>query len=225
MADQRRSPTSSTEKAAIAVGLGLAATAAGAFLLKRSGREEDKDTLSDAPHWTLEEASQGDRAVSGKTLLIGAPREKIFQAWRDVQSFPRFMENVEKIERLDGDRSRWTIKAPAGKTVTMVNRITEVRPGEAIYWQSEPDSDIENSGKLLLKDAPAGRGTYVSLILSYAPPGGSVGRLAAKLFQREPEIQARRDLRRFKQLIETGEVTTNASPSARSSEMPTEAHI
>ena len=224
MADQRRSPTSSTEKAAIAVGLGLAATAAGAFLLKRSGRNDD-DTLSDAPHWTLDSASQGDRAVSGKTLLINAPREKIFQAWRDVQSFPRFMENVAKIERLDDKRSRWTIKAPAGQTVTLVNRITEVRPGEAIYWQSEPDSDIENSGKLLLEDAPGGRGTYVSLILSYAPPGGSVGRLAAKLFQREPEIQARRDLRRFKQLIETGEVTTNASSSARSSETPTEAHI
>ena len=57
------------------------------------------------------------------------------------------------------------------------------------------------------------------------PPAGTVGKLVAKLFQREPAIQARRDLRRFKQLLETGEVTVNASPSARASESPSEARI
>jgi uncharacterized membrane protein len=61
--------------------------------------------------------------------------------------------------------------------------------------------------------------------MTYNPPGGTVGKMIAKLFQREPAIQARRDLRRFKQLVETGEVTVNASPSARGSETPTEARI
>ncbi len=65
----------------------------------------------------------------------------------------------------------------------------------------------------------------MSLILAYDPPAGKLGRLAAKILQREPEVQARRDLHRFKQLMETGEVTSNASPSARSSERPTEPHI
>ena len=46
----------------------------------------------------------------------------------------------------------------------------------------------------------------VRLIMRYAPPGGIVGKGVAKLFQREPNIQARRDLRRFKQLMETGEI-------------------
>ena len=61
--------------------------------------------------------------------------------------------------------------------------------------------------------------------MTYDPPGGTIGKLAAKLFRREPAIQARLDLRRFKQLLETGEVTTNASPSARESESPTESRI
>ena len=38
--------------------------------------------------------------------------------------------------------------------------------------------------------------------------------MAAKVMQREPRIQARRDLRRFKQLMETGEVSTSRAPDA-----------
>ena len=209
----------------LAIGLGLATVAAtaGAFLLSRSSKRPQIET--DAPHWTLDSAGQGERPVIGKTLLINAPRERLFKAWQRVEDFPRFMENVETVEKLGADRSRWTIKAPAGKSVTLVNRITETIPNESISWQSEQDSDIANSGRVRFEDAPAGRGTYVSLVLSYDPPGGTLARLAAKLFQREPAIQARRDLRRFKQLIETGEVTSNASPSGRSSETPTEPHV
>jgi uncharacterized membrane protein len=134
------------------------------------------------------------------------------------------MENVVSVSEA-GDVSTWSIKAPAGKTVTLVNRITETVPGNSISWQSEAESEIANAGKVEFHDAPAGRGTYVTLVMSYDPPGGTIGKLAAKLFQREPAIQARRDLHRFKQLMETGEVTTNASPSGRSSEIPTQAHF
>ena len=57
-----------------------------------------------------------------------------------------------------------------------------------------------------LFDAAPGRGTMVRLTMRYDPPGGIVGKGIAKLLQREPHIQARRDLRRFKSLLETGEV-------------------
>ena len=50
----------------------------------------------------------------------------------------------------------------------------------------------------------------MTLTLTYDPPGGVVGKLVAKLFQRDPAIQARRNLRRLKQLMETGEVATAA---------------
>ena len=223
MASAKDRGDSNRTAAAVGLGIATAAAAAGAFLLTRSStRRPEID--SDAPHWTLKKRSQGEQPVTGKTLLVNAPRDALFKAWQKVEDFPRFMENVESVER-DGDVSRWTIKAPAGSDVTLVNRITEQRSGEYISWQSEPESDIANSGKVSFADAPGGRGTYVSLVLSYDPPGRTLGKLFAKLFQREPAIQARRDLRRFKQLVETGEVTTNASPSGRSSESPAEARI
>lgn len=210
-------------KAAVGIGIAAAAAAAGAFLLSRSSRRPDIET--DAPHWTLDKTAQGGRAVFGKTLLINRPRTELFAFWKDFTNFPRFMENVERVEDLGDGRSRWTIKAPAGSEVTLVNRVTEVKDGSTISWQSEPESDIVNSGKVRFEDAPAGRGTFVSLIIGYEPPGGTLGRLFAKILQREPEIQARRDLRRFKQLMETGEVTVNASPSARKSESPDQPRI
>jgi uncharacterized membrane protein len=46
--------------------------------------------------------------------------------------------------------------------------------------------------------------------VAYKPPAGELGRLVAKLFQREPEVQARHDLKRFKMLMEAGEIATSA---------------
>ncbi|WP_082545216.1 SRPBCC family protein [Sphingopyxis sp. Root1497] len=208
-----------------AAGAGLAAAGIALAFWRRSQNrnvDDGESITTDAPHWTLDKPSK--RALFGKSVLINRTRKDLFAAWK-VERFPAFMENVVAVEQLGDGVSQWTVKAPADREVTLVNRITETIAGKAISWQSEPQSDIANSGEVRFTDAPAGRGTYVSLILAYDPPGGKLGRLAAKLLQREPEEQARRDLYRFKQLMETGEVTSNASPSARASESVTQPHI
>jgi uncharacterized membrane protein len=217
------------------LGAGIAAAAAGAagaaFLFSRkasSGRDED--IISDAPPHVLRgnakaAVQDGDQELVGRTVTIGRPRQEIYQAWRDFTKFPTFMDNVDQVQDLGGGRSRWVIKGPAGKDVELVTKLVEDKPGERLSWESEPDSDVDTAGILELTDAPGDRGTYVRLLMSYDPPGGAIGRGIAKLLQREPSLQARRDLRRFKQLMETGEVTKNASPSARKSETPTEARI
>lgn len=214
------------------IGAGIAAAAAGAAFLwarKMQGDDGDGEIISDAPPHVLRgkaaDKAQGDDTYVGRTVTIGKPRQELYQVWRDFARFPNFMENVERVESLGEDRSRWTIKAPAGTTVEVVTRLVEDVPGKRLAWESEPDSEIETAGIVELTDAPPERGTYVRLLMSYDPPGGVLGRGIAKLLQREPSLQARRDLRRFKQLMETGEITTNASPSARKSESPTESRI
>ena len=191
--------------------------------------DSDTDIMSDAPPHVLrgaaKDAVQGDDTLVGRTVTIGKPRQEIYDRWRDFTRFPEFMDNVKSVEDLGGGRSRWSIKGPAGKDITLVTRLVEDVSGQRIAWESEDGSDIDTAGVLELTDAPPGRGTYVCLLMSYYPPGGAISRGIAKLLQREPSLQARRDLRRFKQLMETGEVTTNASPSARRSESPTESRI
>ena len=216
------------------IGAGIAAAAAGAagaaFLWNRKlAGSGDGDVISDAPPHVLrgpaKQAEHGDETLVGRTVTILRPRQGLYDAWRDFTRFPEFMDNVSRVEKLDETRSRWTIKGPGGKDVELVTRIVEDVPGERIAWESEEESDVDTAGIVELTDAPPGRGTYARLLMSYDPPGGAIGRGIAKLLQREPSLQARRDLRRFKQLMETGELTVNASPSARRSETPTEARI
>ena len=119
------------------------------------------------------------------------------------------MENVETI-RSEGDHRVWTIKAPGGRTVDVRTEVSEDTQNKRIAWRSVEGSDIETSGSVEFEDAPGERGTRVTLVMSYDPPAGEVGRAIAKLFMREPEVQARHDLKRFKMLMETGEVATSA---------------
>ena len=213
------------------IGAGLAAATIGAAFAWRHKMHSDDEgeIISDAPPHVLRgdaaKERQGDDTFVGKTVTIGRPRQEIYDFWKDVTRFPSFMENVRSVERLDESRSQWVIKGPAGSDVKIVSRIVEDVPGSRLAWESEEGSSIDTAGVIEFEDAPPGRGTYVRFLTSYDPPGGALGRGIAKLLQREPTVQARRDLRRLKQLLETGEVSVNASPSARKSENPTEARI
>ena len=227
-ANDRDSNSESSTVQRVLLGAGAVAAAAGAaFFLSRKKADEMSDAMvSDAPPWTYRDKPEGDKGpLIGRSVTINRPRQEVYARWRDFGRFPEFMDNVRSIERVDDKVSRWTIEAPAGKTVELLTEVTHDLPGERIAWRSVEGSDIETAGEALFRDAPPGRGTIVQLVMAYDPPAGAVGKLVAKLFQREPNIQARRDLRRFKQLLETGEVTTNASPSARESESPTESRI
>ncbi len=77
---------------------------------------------------------------------------------------------------------------------------------------------MRNSGIVRFDDAPGGRGTRVRVEMSYVPPAGPIGAVAAKMTGEAPEQQVREDLRRFKQIIETGEIaTTEGQTSGRRS--------
>jgi uncharacterized membrane protein len=205
-----------TQRALIGAGLAAAAGTAAFLLVRRTADQRHEGEISDAPdHVWLRRTSRGKDARVGKTVTVNKPRQELYERWRDFTRFPDFMENVRDVRALEGGRSRWLIDAPAGTTVELVTRITEDRPGELIAWESEPDSQIETEGRVEFIEGPADRGTMVRLTMRYEPPAGLPGRIIAKLLQKEPSIQARRDLRRFKQLMETGEVTTNAGPSGR----------
>ena len=83
-------------------------------------------------------------------------------------------------------------------------------PDEIIAWKSVGEPDVSNAGSVTFSDAPGGRGTVVRVILDYEPPAGRVGAILSHFFSEEPDHQIREDLRKFKQLMETGEITTSA---------------
>jgi len=184
---------------------------------------------SDAPLSTARDSDvaavaaerDGIRTI-GRTVTIDRPRQEIYDFWRDFSNLGLVMENVERVDVIDRRRSHWVVKAPAGRTVEWDAIVTDDEPGRLIAWQSAEGADIRSSGRIEFADAAPGRGTMVRATITYDPPGGVIGEWIAKLFQREPNLQVRRDLRRLKQYLETGEVTSSAGPSGRKSESPTE---
>ncbi len=165
-------------------------------------------------HEIAKERGWHEAALVGRTVTINRPRAELYAFWRDFRNLALFMENVESVTPGDDRRSRWVVKAPAGKTVAWDSLLTEEVENELLAWESAPGADIKNAGRIEFKDGPPGRGTEVTAIIVYEPPGGDLGKLIAKLFQKEPKIQARRELRRFKQLMETGEISTAKSQDA-----------
>lgn len=150
--------------------------------------------------------AKGDTLV-GWSVTINRPRADLYAFWHDFSRLPEVLDNVERVEVIDALRSHWVVKAPAGRTVEWDAIITEEKADELIAWTSTDHADIAHAGRIEFRDAGP-RGTVVSATIAYDPPGGVVGQIVAKLFQREPAIQVRRDLRRFKQLMETGEIAT-----------------
>jgi uncharacterized membrane protein len=143
-----------------------------------------------------------------RSVTINKPVQEVYAFWRDFENLPRFMRHLESVTCDGPTRSRWVARAPAGRRVTWDAEIVDERPSELIAWRSLEDADVRNAGAVEFARGPAGQGTTIRVSLSYAPPGGKLAAVVAKLFGEEPGQQIQDDLRCLKQLMEAGEVPT-----------------
>jgi uncharacterized membrane protein len=159
------------------------------------------------------QALEGSATEIHRSVTINRPRGELYRFFRDFQNLPQFMEHLERVTVLDDRRSHWVVKAPAGKTVEWDAEITEERENELISWRAGAHADVPNDGTVRFVEAPGGRGTEVHVTATVKPPAGRVGKLVAKLFGEDPDRQIREDLRRFKQVMEAGEVARGGEPA------------
>jgi len=146
-------------------------------------------------------------------ITLNRPVAEVYEFWHNFENLPRFMRHLESVRVHDGEgrRSHWRAKAPAGLSVEWDAVMTEDRPNELIGWRTVENSDVPNEGVVRFKQAPGGRGTEVEVKMQYLAPGGPLGVAIARLFGEEPSQQVHSDLRRFKQIMETGEVVVSAA--------------
>ena len=141
-----------------------------------------------------------------KSITVNRPPEEVYAFWHDFQNLPRFMDHLESVQVTGAGQSHWKARGPAGTTVEWDAEITEDRPNELIAWRSVQGADVDNAGVVRFTRAAGDRGTEVHVDLRYDPPAGKLGALVARLFGEEPSGQVAGDLRRFKQVLEVGEV-------------------
>jgi uncharacterized membrane protein len=140
------------------------------------------------------------------TTTIRQPPSEIYAYWRDLSNLPTFMAHLDEV-RVTGERtSHWVASAPFDRTVEWDAEMVEEIPGERIGWRSTGAAEVPNTGRVWFVPAPDGASTEVHVLMLYDIPGGALGKAVAKYFGEEPHQQIDDDLRRFKQVIETGEV-------------------
>ena len=157
----------------------------------------------------------GDRGIHvEQSVTISRPIAEVFRFWRNFENLPQFMNHLQSVSVREEGISHWVAKGPAGMNVEWDARIINEVENKLIGWQSLTGSTISTAGSVNFDESP--RGTVVRVHLQYSPPGGRLGAAIARLFGEEPNTTVREDLRRFKQLMETGEIpTTEGQPAGR----------
>jgi len=148
-----------------------------------------------------------------RTITIQKNARDLFSFWRNFENLPQFMPHLKSV-RVTGDKtSHWVANGPAGKEVEWDAEITSEHTNDHISWQSSPGAEVPNKGTVRFEELLHDRGTVVRVAIVYEPPGGMLGSKLAKLFGRAPEQMTGSDLRRFKQLMETGVIATTKGQS------------
>lgn len=144
------------------------------------------------------------------TFLINASPEQCYSLWHNFENLPRFMVHLKQARMLGNGQSEWIALGPMQREIRWIAETREDQPGQRISWASLPESDIETSGWVEFRADPQGRGTYVTAEVRYSAPAGALGVAFATMMGKHPEFMVREDLRRFKALVECGEMPTTA---------------
>jgi uncharacterized membrane protein len=149
-----------------------------------------------------------------ESVTINRPVLEVYRFWRNFENLPRFMDHLESVTVIDDARSHWVAKGPAGTKVEWDAIIHNEVQDELIAWRSLPGAEVNNAGSVHFTPTPDGTGTDVRVVLSYEPPAGMIGVAVAKLLGEEPSKQVADDLRRFKQVMDSGDVMAGGRPVA-----------
>ncbi len=128
--------------------------------------------------------------VIEEAISISRPRGEVYEFFRRVENVPGFR----------------------GATIELIRE----EANDALAWRALRDGKLVHFGSLVLRDAPGGRGTVVAARLEYVPSGGSLGTALAHIMGHSPQRLMADGLRRARQLLETGVVsTTEGQPAGK----------
>ena len=151
-----------------------------------------------------------------RSLMISRPASELYDRWRQFSTLPQIMRHLQSVTETGGGRSHWVARGPLGVTAEWDAELINEDSGRLIAWRSLPGSQVDTAGSVHFDELANGRGTRLAVSLKYNPPGGQIGAGLAWLFGGGIEQEIEQDLRRFKQLMETGEVaTTEGQPAGR----------
>lgn len=193
------------------------------LVIRNLQRRSLQEILADYCHKPkIKETNLVDRAAEAvgltpniqveKTVTINRSASELYSYWRELTNLPNFMGHLKSVTNKNeaGTVSHWVANAPLNLDIEWDAEIIADEPDRLIAWNALENADIDNCGFVRFQPATGDRGTQVKVVLEYQPPGGALTNVIAKLFGESPQQQIGDELNRFKQLMETGEITTTA---------------
>jgi uncharacterized membrane protein len=153
-------------------------------------------------------SGEPQRNFARATVVVNGAQNEVYRFWRQFENLPRFMHHLDSVQRVGDGQWKWTAIGPAGKPISWIADIVAERENDLIAWRSVQGSDIQVDGVVEFRPATGNRGTMVDVMVQYRPPTGAGGRALMKLLGKDPSWLMRQDLRRFKALLEAGEIPT-----------------
>lgn len=147
----------------------------------------------------------GTRAT--QTISVLRPRAEVYAFWRNFENLT-FMQGLESVRVIDDTHSHWVARPDDDTRVEWDSELVREVPGELLEWKTVEGSELVSGGLVRFADGPQDKGTEVKVDLYYDVPGGALGQVFLKLWKEHPDQMVKADLRRFKQLLETGEIAT-----------------
>ena len=137
-----------------------------------------------------------------ESIVVRAPREKVYAFWRSLSNLPRFMTHLERVDVTSDTHSHWVTAGPAGMRMEWDAALINDQPPDLIAWRSLPGAEVANAGSVHFHDAPEDGGTEIRVRLQYDPPVGKLGAWVSALLGEDPAQQIRDDLQRLQQLFD-----------------------
>lgn len=134
---------------------------------------------------------------------VDVPARVAYDQWTQFESFPLFMEGVERVIQLDDTTLEWTATI-AGKVKHWRAEIAEQRPDELIAWRSVEGA--QNDGMVRF-DAVGPSRTLITLQVDVEPEG-LVEKAGDALGVVERRVRG--DLERFRDFVESRGQATGA---------------
>jgi uncharacterized membrane protein len=157
------------------------------------------------------EGNKGIKVV--KSCTVRKPAAELYAFWRHLPNLTRVVKHPVTISAASSTESHWTVSAPGHRVIEWDAIIINDEPNRLLAWQSTEGAEVPNAGSVRFEPAPGDEGTEVCVKLEYAPPGGKLGSLVAKLTRDDADQQVADALHRFKALMEAGEIpTTEGQP-------------
>lgn len=147
------------------------------------------------------------------SFVVNCDPARAYGFWKEPENLPRFMPHLKSVRATSEHRAQWTLAAPFDTEIRWTVETTEDIPNARIAWRSVADSMVAMQGHVEFKARPNGRGTLVTAVVAYDPPADEFGQAVAIVLGKNPQFLLREDLRRFKALIEAGEVPTTEGQS------------